>query len=300
MSPGLLINKSRAQRELDIFITADGEEYILSAGDNRSVLYDTGSGMPEIEYVTQRGPYQHGDSLKDYFLRPRVLEMRIRQNFRCRQDYWNGRAALLNILRPNRGLTSTLRKILPDGSRRDLQVVIQQGPRFEPRKLSEWDEYSLDEIIRFIAHNPVYYDPTQRSQSFGQGGALTFPVTFPITFSSFGNIVNISYNGTWLEYPSIVITGPISTTSIYNATTDENIGLSYNIPAGRTVSIVLTHGVKSVKLDDGTNLMGYVTGDSDLATFHLAPGTNVLQVLGTGHNSNTSVVVTWYERFVGI
>lgn len=300
MSNVAILTNRRVSQERDVFITADGEEYILSAGNNRSVLYDTGTGMPEIEYVSQRGPYQHGDSLKDYFLRPRVLEMRLRQNFKNRQEYWDGRAALINILRPNRGLTSVLRKVLPDGAKRDLQVVVQHGPRFEPRKLNEWDEYSLDETIRFIAHNPVYYSPDQRSQSFSPVGAFTFPITFPIVFTEFGNTITIDYVGTWIEYPRIVITGPLTATSIYNTTTDENLGFSYNILDGRVVTFDLSHSVKRVLLDDGTNLTGYLSGDSDLATFHLAPGSNTVQVLGTGAGGNTSIIMSWYDRFVGI
>jgi hypothetical protein len=255
--------------------------------------------MPEIEYVTQRGPYQHGESVKDYFLRPRIVELHIRQNFCSRQAYWDGRAAILDLLRPHNGI-GILRKVLPNGAKRDLLVNIQSGPKFEPRKNDSWDELSFEEIIRFVAYNPVYFDPDQRSQTFGTSGALTFPLTFPITFASFGNTVTVNYEGTWIEYPTIVITGPLSATEIINLTKGDRIGLTYNIPAGRYITIDLSYGTKSVLLDDGTNLIGYVSSNSDLATFHLHPGDNVIRVIGTGSSLATNVSINWYSRYVGI
>lgn len=285
--------------EKDIYITPEGDQYLLHNPRGRALLSDTGSGMPEIEYITQRGPYQHGESVKDYFLRPRVVEFHIRQNFCSRQEYFNGRDTLLNLLRPNRG-PGVLRKIRPDGAKRDLDVRIQAGPKFESRKASEWDEWSLDEVLRFIAYNPIYYDPDSNSQSFTSAGALTFPITFPILFAGFGNIATVLYDGTWVEYPVIVITGPISATSILNTTTNERIGFVYNIPAGRTVTIDLTYGSKRIYLDDGTSLIGYITPTSDLSTFHLEPGYNTIEVAGVGSDENTTLFVNWHSRYIGI
>src|SRR3990167_9916197 len=102
--------------------------------------------MPQIEYITQRGPYQHGVTVQDYFLQPRVIQMLIRQQYCSRIKLWAGRSNILNHLRPNRQSpgqlnTGKLRKYLPDGSIRDLDVLIQEGPRFEARNL-KWDEWA--------------------------------------------------------------------------------------------------------------------------------------------------------------
>lgn len=285
--------------EKDIYITAEGQQYLLHNPRNRAVLSDTGSGMPEIEYITQRGPYQHGESVKDYFLRPRVVEFHIRQNFCSRQAYFDGRDMILDLLRPNRG-SGVLRKIRPDGAKRDLVVHIQAGPKFESRKSSEWDEWSLDEVLRFIAYNPIYYDPDSYSQTFTTSGALVFPITFPIIFAGFGNTATVVYDGNWIEYPVIILTGPLSATSILNLTTGERIGFTYNIPATRTVTIDLNYGSKRIFLDDGTNLIGYITPTSDLATFHLEPGENIIQVAGVGSDANTTLSINYMNRYIGI
>lgn len=286
--------------EYDILTTQDGTSYILHGPDGRSVLSFSGTGMPEIEYVTQRGPYQHGESVKDFFLRPRVVEYHIRQVGCSRTRLWEMRAALLDILRPNRGLASTLTKYLPNGTKRALTVTIQQGPAFQGRRGDTWDEWSIDETLRFIAHNPVYYDPEQHSVSFNALGGLIFPITFPITFAASGGTSVIAYGGSWLEYPIIRITGPLSGISIYNADTDERIGFTYSIPAGRTVTIDLTYGVKTVTLDDGTNLIGYLTSSSDFGSFHLQPGNNTLSITGVGFSVGSAIELDYYERFIGI
>lgn len=146
--------------ERDIWITADGTQYELNSPPNRIVLSVEGQGLPPIQYVSQRGPFQNGETLRDYFLTPRTVQMVIRQNYCSRADYWAGRAALLDILRPNRNAfgtlcQGTLRKIMPGNIVRDLTAIIQQGPNFEPRNM-EWDEYSFVETLRFTAYDPTY------------------------------------------------------------------------------------------------------------------------------------------------
>lgn len=290
--------------ERTLYITADNVTYELHVPPGRAMMTETGTGLPEIQYVTQRGPFQDGESVKDFFLRPRLVEIRHRRNCCSREEYWDCRAELLDILRPNRSGTRVpqgkLRKILPGGAIRDLIVTVQSGPKFEAQRNNEWDSWSIDETIRFIAYNPIYFDPTQHSQAFAQGGALTFPITFPIVFSSFGNTIDVNYEGSWIEYPTIVITGPLSLVSIVNQTTDENIGLSYNIPAGHVVTIDLTYGIKTVTLDDGTNLIGNITPDSDFATFHLEPGLNEIRVFGSGAGAGTTLNLNWLSRYIGI
>lgn len=286
--------------EYDILTTADGTSYILHGPAGRSVLAFSGTGMPEIEYITQRGPFQHGESVKDYFLRPRVVEYHIRQVGCSRDQYWALRAALLDILRPNRGLNATLTKYRANLPPRALTVTIQQGPGFQGAKQGVWDEWSIDEILRFVAFNPVYYDPVPYAISFNALGGMTFPITFPIVFAASGGNAIIAYNGTWLEYPTFVITGPLSSIDIYNATTDERIGLTYSIAAGRVVTISLSYGAKTVTLDDGTNLIGYLTPSSDLGTFHLTPGNNDISVTGTGFVTGSAIELQYHERYIGI
>ncbi len=299
-------------------ISPDGTSYAMNTPHQfgRWVISDSGKGTPPIDYIVQRGPFQDGATVKDFFLGPRVIQMLIRQEFRDRLDWWDGRAALLDILRPNRQTVATgvepflLEWCLPDGTRRRISVFIAEGPRFEPRQLRVWDEHAFQEVLRFIAHDPLFFDPTEVSVAFslGLGSDLVFPITFPIQFGSgiVSDSVSVTYTGTWETFPIIEIAGPLENPIITNTTTDEKLEFTIDIPAGRTVTIDLTYGNKSVVDDLGTNLIGKLSADSDLATFHIAPvpeapgGVNVITLTGLNPTGSTSVILKYFTRFFGI
>ncbi len=318
--------------EFDKIITADGTEYPLSDGINRFVMSFTGYGMPPVRYITQRGPYQHGDTALDYRLQPRTLQLVYRENSCSREEYWNNRAALLNVVRPNRHTLNevsqgTLRKILPDGSIRDIDIFISRGPSFESRNPGRWDEWAFTETLRFIAHDPTFYDPSVNNEEvvlsgindhliFEASGADTEDLIFydgtdgsGLLFES--DLVNedlaITYEGTWPAFPTIQITGPLDIPIITNEATSEVIKLNYEIPSGTTITISLDYGNKTVLDADGVSRIGMIDESvSDLATFHLEPapgaagGINTINVTGSGATDDTQIIVSYYTRYIGI
>ena len=294
------------------YITPDGSEYVLDPLRDGHILSAEGEGMPPIEYITQQGPFQHGVTPLDYFLQPRTLQYIVRKNHCSRAAYWQGRASLLDLIRPNRAPVTTLgklRRYRADGTVRQIDAVIVQGPGFTPPAQSDWDAWSYQEALRFQAFDPTWYDPVQKSIAFqgANGTQLQFPVTFPIQFNAtFVYTATLNYAGSWLSYPTIVITGPLQNPTITNQTTGESIELAYTILAGKTVTLDLRYGYKTVTQGDGTNLVGYITPTSDLATFHVhtapeAPkGNNTLIISGIGGSAATSVAIYWYVRYIGI
>lgn len=299
--------------ETDHYVTPDGVEYLLTSPNSRIVFSWEGEGMPPIDYITQRGPFQHGETVLNYFLRPRILQCAIRHEFCTREEYWTGRNALLSILRPNRQTTSTLtpgriRKRLANAERRDIDVFIIEGPGYAARQSGQWDERAFTEVLRFIAHNPIWYDPVQRSQTFNTASItdLVFPITFPIVFTSLDISANLTYLGTWIEYPVITINGPISNFVLENTTTDEEIALTAVLLTGESIVIDLRYGIKTVIKSDGSNLIGTLTSDSDLATWHLAPdpeatnGINAIHITAQGANATTSIIINYYRRYIGV
>lgn len=304
--------------EFTKYIAPDGSEYEFDTTD-RFLLTEEGLGLPPIEYLTQKGPFQHGETLIDFRLGPRVLQLQVRQNSCSRQSYWTNRSALINAIRPNRYVGSNfgpgvLRKIFQDGSIRDLNVIIEQGPIFTARDLSKWDEWGFTETLRFIAHDPIFFDPLQKSLSFlslATGGEATdwiLPFSFPILFeeTAYNSYGSLTYNGTWRSYPYITLTGPMDSVGIHNLSTGESIELLYNISSGEIIYIDLQPGNKSIVNNSGTNLIGTATPTSNLATFHIAPDPEVpngvndffIEVVGT--TGDSSVTIAYYERYIGI
>jgi hypothetical protein len=305
--------------EFDELITPDGLTYNLHDGVGRFLISSSGRGMAPIEYITQKGPFQHGKTVKGYLLGERVLQLVHRRNGRNRQEQWDLAAELLDYVRPNRGLSGAfeptiLRKILPNGQMRDLEVRIEQGPTFdgEPDK---WDEWSITGALRFIAADPTYYDPDEVEFDFALGasevGSLTYPAKYPVIYGPGGALdvsVEVDYDGTWPAFPIITITGPFSLPQIINETTGEQISLNYTIAAGQMITIDLRYGQKTI-YDNSVPpviLLGTRTSDSNISTFHIAEapyapgGVNTIHVLGSELSSDSVLSFVFNTHYIGI
>ncbi len=116
----------------------------------------------------------------------------------------------------------------------------------------------------------------------------------------------ITYLGSFLTYPIITITGPITDPVLTNVSTGEDLDFTgITIAGGDTYTIDCRFGYKTVKNAAGTNKIADLTAASDLATFHLGAdpevsgGANAFTLTGTSTDANTTVTVTYNERFVG-
>lgn len=304
------------QVEFDIYETPDGVDYNLSDWGKTFLLSRSGEGLPPIEYRTDRGPFQDGETVRDFVLRPRVLQYTMRFDTQSRQRYWDERSKIMSIFRPNRQFSGTLnpgklKKYLKDGSIRALDVFIDQGLDFSQAEGGGWDEFGSVETIRFVAYNPIYYDPTQKTLEFSLGALseLVFPITFPISFGStvIDDDTVITYLGTWAEYPIIVITGPISAPTIENVTTGKTLTLDYNVPSGRILTIDLRYSKKTITDDLGTNLVGALSPSSDFSVWRLAPhpeatdGKNTIHISGgNALPGETKIELEYYDRYSGM
>ena len=145
-----------------------------------------------------------------------------------------------------------------------------------------------------FAPDPTFYDPT-----------LVTDVTARVADPSHVH-TTLSYTGTWLSYPIIEIDGPIEDPSIYNPDNGEKLALTYHVAEGETVTIDTSYGKKTVKNGAGTNLIGYLTSNSDLATFHIqheniSGYANIYTISGTVPAGKTAhVTFKYYNRFIGI
>lgn len=308
----------RELTEITSFITPDGIEYTFDS-IYKALLSEEGLGMPTIEYLTQQGPYQHGQSIVGYRLEPRIIQLLLRHNGISRSDFWSNRSELLNVLRPNRSssgtsISGTLRKTYVDGTKRDIDVVSSGGPIFSARSLDKWDEWGFTEVLRFTAFDPTFYNPDKKIINWANmiitsfAGFLEFPITFPITFGTIlsNKSSSVTYGGTWRSFPKITLEGPLNNVVITNESTGEFIKLNYAISVGETVTIDLPYGNKTVVNDQGDNLIGVVSYDSHVASFHLAPepevvnGVNVLSITSSEIDENSAASIEYYERFIGI
>ncbi|NIQ88929.1 MAG: hypothetical protein GWN93_07515 [Deltaproteobacteria bacterium] len=127
-------------------------------GYSRRVLRETqGFGLSPLHFIVQRGPYQDGDTALDMRLDPRVIRLVIADTLYRRDDYWDRRNDVLDLLRPNRSFDGTVRplvyqKWLPAGKierGNDLvttawsTTVTSATGRFVERGLSAGDTFDI-------------------------------------------------------------------------------------------------------------------------------------------------------------
>lgn len=308
---------ARVLHEFTQYITPDGEIYHFDSHD-KFLLSETGFGMPPVKYITRRSPTQHGETVIDYRINPRVIQLVHRQNDCSRMDYWKSRATLLDMIRPSRNTSSTfetgtLRRILPDGTKRDIYVTIEQGPEFAARDPSRWDEWSFTETIRFIAHDPFFYDPDEKSETLvlSTDSGLVFPFTLPLLIDDdkINALLTCTTVGTEDVFPTITLVGPMSGIEITNESLDNlKIDLSYNISIDETVTVYLNPGNKRVVSDWVGDITGTAYYSSDLNSFRIAPdpvvtgGANSIRFFGAGISSagSTAISMSWYDKYIGI
>jgi hypothetical protein len=316
--------------EFTRYETPDGKIFEFEA-DDKFIVSDEGYGLPPIEYKTQRGPRQHGNTMVDYRLEKRVIQIITRQDTCSRFDYWDARADWINMLRPNRHAYNKktpgiLQKYLPNGEKRFIKAVIEEGPIFGPQDQEVWDEWGFTEALRFVCNDPIFYDPTPicYTWTLATSDHLVFPFFFRVPTSEredgggllfAQSVINspeeVTYDATFESYPEFEIIGPLNGTEIYHAELDKTIKLNYNIIAGDTVTIGLQPGNKVVTSTLNGDIIGTVSNPRDLTTFRLLPdpelsnGINTIIVTGTdavadSSFANSQVQMTFYRRFIGI
>jgi hypothetical protein len=186
---------------------------------------------------------------------------------------------------------TVLRRLLSTGAKRDLCVYIAEGPQFDPNEPG-WDEFNFTEMLRFIAYNPVMYDPD----------VVSVPYLFGT--GSISDYEDITYTGTWETHPTLILTGPLTNPMILNEGLDLFIQLAYEIPDGDVVTIDLEDG--TITDQDNQNLVGAVTAESALSTFRLAPtpeltgGVNRVRLVASDAGANSDFEVQYYRRYIGI
>ena len=173
-----------------VYIRPDGVKYTLHAPPWRAVLSEEGFGTPPLEYVVDRAPFQHGDTVRTFTAGPRPIQLVIIHNFCSRADYWTGREEFLNAVKPQVGaappMPGKLLYYLSGRKKRQIDVLLESGPGFVQPE-GGWREWSFTEAIRFVAHDPAWYDPTVNLTTFvfpTSQQQLVFPITFPIFSSS--------------------------------------------------------------------------------------------------------------------
>jgi len=274
-----------------------------------------GLAMPPLDHRAVRSPFQHGETYLGFSLRPRVVNIALHMRQCTRLELWQLRNTLISLINPLIG-TLRLRAEFRDGGIYELHDVVYDS-QFDVGTDGMTGPYTQNIGARFIAYDPVwwYYPMRQAGPSLIVLTGLVFgdvapPSTavFPIVFGSvyIDQSVNVVNGGNWMAFPTFTLTGPMYYPVIENLTTGEKLQLDYSIVDGEVVTITTAFGNKTVTSNISGNLIGHLSTDSDLATFHLDPdplavgGVNVLSFFGGMCDVGSGILVQWYDRFLGL
>lgn len=282
----------------------NGAALDLNDIEHYAVLNYDGFGIPPLHRLTERGPLQHGVSDRGYRLDPRLIQIILNLRAANWTEMYARRQELLGYLTPAGEPDLALRITLPDGSIRQIDVTDVDGPTYA--RADALAGKFQKAAIRLMAADPAWYDPVRQSvRVVGAtgGSGFAFPLTVPWTFggTTVSATVNLNYPGTWLEYPEIVITGPVSDARIEHVESGNVLDLDGTvIDEGDHYTIDLRYGYKTVVDAAGANKIADLTPESDLAIWALQPGTNTIEFGGVSAGENTSIILRWYNRYLGV
>lgn len=285
----------------------NGIEYSLDDGTYSYWTVDDGLGMAQMHRITERGPLQHGDTDRGYRLDPRNIRLILDTLSDTQATFETNRLAMLSIFKPS--TTPIILKLVMETRTYYLDVYYVASMSMPSNDRMGWNQIV---IVDLVANDPTYYGESQ-AVSFVLGGEtsnmMLVPTVIPMTIgaSTLDADQSIIYNGTFLSYPTIRITGPITDPCITNNSTSEKLDFTgTTINSSDYYDIDCRYGYKTITDSTGANKISTLTNDSDLATFHIAPdfeaggGINSFTVTGTSVTESTRVDMQYYERFIGI
>jgi hypothetical protein len=274
-------------------------------------VYLTGTvnfGMAPSHRITQRGPFQQGDTDIDFRLDPRIMSLPIVVPTSSIDDHFYYRNLLLNIFKPGND-ASLVKVVFTDGATeyiRYIDVKILSSLTLD----TDSKDFNIRGVIQLRADDPTWYDglgyeETLTSPILGTPTPYPKPYEVPYGSAGIGGITNILYEGTWISYPVLTAVGPLTDLTITDAL-GHVISIDTPIPASTYISIDLKYGAKTVIDQDGVNRFAWLDINSDLINWALYPppfvseGINTISVSATGTDGGSSVSINWIPRYIGV
>jgi hypothetical protein len=282
----------------------------FESGETYSV-YLTGSlnwGLAPLHRITQRGPFQDGDSDIDFRLDPRVFSLPIVVPASTIEEHLDRRNLLLQVFKPGND-TATFQLSWTSGivtKERSINVKVVGGLAMD----TDSKDFDVRAVVQLRAADPTWYDTTENNQAISQavfGSPTPYPKPYPVPYGSISinRITTINYDGSWIAFPTIQCTGPATDLTLVDSL-GNIISFDVPIPAANTWTINLSYGVKTVTDQLGNSQFAALNINSDLQNWALYPdptalnGANTFSVSANTTDANTRVVLTYYSRYIGV
>lgn len=132
-------------------------------------------------------------------------------------------------------------------------------------------------------------------KDINSGGHLV-PETTPVLFEKGYATSIVTYNGSMVCYPKIILTGPFTADiTLLNYTTDKRVTIKKGIAQGSKVEILMN---TSQVLENGKSISLYIDENSEF--WYLQPGQNKIFLLSGSADDNLTCNIEWTENYQGI
>jgi hypothetical protein len=151
--------------------------------------------------------------------------------------------------------------------------------------------------LNFIAPYPFFRSAVKTSDlSVFVGGGGGIPMTIPFSLGVGGTgATTLTNSGNGVDYPTVVINGPLTNPSLRNDTTDKTLSINYSLGSS-TDTITLDFYNRTALYNDSTNVFGYVSGD----WWTLPAGDSVVKFTAASYDSNANAEFSYYDSYLGI
>lgn len=297
------------------WVDPDDDEYVLTLDTDHALLEGiTGRGMPPIRSNVQIVPLQPGSRTRSVVHDARQVALPLAF---FDESLDQVRALLRGQLRtfdPTRG-DSIVRVLTVDGVERELTCHYIAGYEVEevaPARGVSPDQAHQSGVLVVHADDPYWYSTTPYTNEWtidSSPGAF-FPIPNPTT-GSFVTLVSsavfavltIDSDADVDSWPVWTIRGPGTSPVLTNLASGASLDLGGNggltIADGEVVTIDTRPYVKTVELNDGTNLYPYLT-DAGSDFWPILPGSQQVQIEMAGADANSLVTVSIDLRYLTV
>lgn len=186
------------------YISPDGVRYPMFGGNKVLVSWE-GTGVPEIDYIVDSGPFQHGVTVRGYKYQSRNVTFGLFEKGRKRKDFYKSQRNLIDALRPNRAENVNPGKVriwLQDSTQKEIEARLSKGPLGDWGMRESNEPFDMMEKITFFCADPFWRDVDEKSESFTISTvASCFSDSLCFPFCAGSNTVqtdvDIVYGGTW-------------------------------------------------------------------------------------------------------
>lgn len=290
------------------YLAPDGTRFYMF-DEKRAAQSWQNLGHPDITFIEDSGPNQHGTTVRDWRAQARTISLEyFDQGCYGRQCLYSEVVNAIRLTRQNQ--PGYLRIINQDTSLVEIPAWIQQGPKGNWNIQDGLGKDKIRPILQFYCNDPIWREVQQETLVLtleeagcigynADIGSLEMCLPACLGTSLLSADVDICYNGTWPgDQITITIVGPADAPLITNVTTGKSIQLNYNIGSNETVTITILPESTSVTSNINGDIIGTVTNLSDLVNFQLEPKSinNIEFFASNAIDGSTAMVFSYYIR----